>query len=348
MSGPSVLFVVDGGPEIGGGHVMRALTLAGALAGRGARPSFLAPPFVAALLDRFAGPGIGRIDSAELDLAAFAEAAGNAASGFDAVVFDHFRLGAREHYRIAGGRPSLAVDDLADRRLGVDMVLDVGPARRTADYAGLVEPDAVLLLGPAYALVRPAFLARREAALARRDGETADRVLVSLGLTDVGGVTARVVSRLLPRLGEAALDVVVGREATSLAEMQRLAARDPRVTLHVETPDMDQLCAQADLAVGAGGSSTWERCTLGLPTVLVVLADNQEPGARAVATAGAAEAVDARADDFDAAFDRAFLGLMRSPERRGRMARAAAALCDGEGAGRVAEALLRMSGKGAG
>ena len=325
---------------------MRALTLADALTERGASPSFLAPPFVAELLDRFAGPGIGRVDGADLELAAFAEAAADAASGFDAVVFDHFRLGAREHYRIAGGRPSLAVDDLADRRLGVDMVLDVGPARRAADYEGLVEPEATLLLGPGYALVRPEFSARREAAMARRGGETVGRALVSLGLTDVGGVTARIVGRLLPRLGEAGLDVVLGGAAPSLAEMQRLAARDPRITLHVETPHMDQLCAQADLAVGAGGSSTWERCVIGLPTVLVVLADNQEPGARAVAAAGAAEAVDARGDDFEAAFDRAFLGLMRSPERRGRMARAAAALCDGEGAGRAAEALLQMCARG--
>lgn len=325
---------------------MRALTLAGALAERGAKPSFLAPPFVEGLLDRFAGPEIGRVAIAELDLAGLGEAAADAASGFDAVVFDHFRLGAREHYRIAGGRPSLAVDDLADRRLGVDMVLDVGPARRAADYEGLVEPEATLLLGPRYALVRPAFLARREAALARRGGETVGRVLVSLGLTDVGGVSARIVSRLLPRLSEAGLDVVLGRAAPSLPQLQRLAARDPRVTLHVETPDMDQLCAQADLAVGAGGSSTWERCALGLPTVLVVLADNQEPGARAVAEAGAAEAVDARADSFEADFDRAFLGLMRSPERRGRMARAAGALCDGEGAGRVAAAFLAMVARG--
>ena len=342
MSGPSTLFVVDGGPDIGGGHVMRALTLACALMERGAPVSLLAPPFVAELLDRFAPAGVGRILTAFGEPDDLSRAAVEAAAGFRAVVFDHFRLGARAHYRIAGGRPSLAVDDLADRRLGVDMVLDVGPDRTAQDYKDLVEPGTRLLLGPSWALVRPEFAVARPAALARRARtDSVGRVLVSLGLTDVGGITARVVNRLLPRLGEAGLDVVLGRAAASLGEMERLAARDPRVNLHVETDAMAGLCAAADLSVGAGGSSVWERCAVGLPGVTLVLAENQAPGARALAAAGAGEVVDIRADDFEAAFDRAFTGLVRSPERRARMGRAAANLVDGEGAARAADALFQ-------
>lgn len=347
MTNPSVLFIVDGGREIGGGHVMRALTLAGALHARGARCAFLAPPFVAGVMERFAPPGIARIAAEDNDPAVLAEAATDAATGFEAVVFDHFQLGAKAHYRIAGGRPSLAVDDLADRRLGVDLVLDAGPARTAADYDGLIEPGAGLLLGPGWAPVRPGFAAAREAAMARRaDSAVVSRVLVSLGLTDLHGITARVVNRLLPRLGDAALDIVLGRTAPSLAELERLAARDQRLTLHIETDAMAALCAAADLAVGAGGSSTWERCTVGLPSVTVLLADNQAPGVTPLTEAGAAEVVDARADDFEAAFDRAFTGLMRSPERRARMGKAAASLCDGTGAERAAEAFLALVGRG--
>ncbi|MBX7248311.1 MAG: UDP-2,4-diacetamido-2,4,6-trideoxy-beta-L-altropyranose hydrolase [Caulobacteraceae bacterium] len=341
MNAPAILFVVDGGPEIGGGHVLRSLTLAAALRARGASTRFLAPPFVAALLDRF-GPDVDRLETDAANPADLAEAAVAAAPGFDGLVYDHFRLGAREHYRIAGGRPSLAIDELADRRLGVDMVLDVGPDRRPRDYQGLVEPEARLLLGPGYALVRPAFAEARRTG--PRRGEGSGLILVSLGLTDVGGITGRVVDRLTPRLGEGRLEVVLGRAAESLGAMQRLAGRDPRVALHVETEAMAELCAGADLCVGAGGSSSWERCVTGLPTVLVVLADNQEPGARALAAAGAAEVVDARSETFEGDFDRAILGLLRSPERRARMSRAASALCDGEGAARVATAFLEMVG----
>ena len=322
---------------------MRALTLAQTLAERGAAVSFLAPPFVGELLDRFAPAQIGRIVTAFGEPEDLSRAAVEAAAGYRAVVFDHFRLGAREHYRIAGGRPALAVDDLADRRLGVDMVLDVGPDRTAQDYKDLVEPGTRLLLGPPWALVRPEFSAARAAALERRAmTKTAGRVLVSLGLTDVGGITGRVVNRVLPRLEEAGLDIVLGRAAPSLGEMQRLAGRDPRVTLHVETDAMAELCASSDMAIGAGGSSVWERCTVGLPALTLVLAQNQQPGAWALASAGAAEVVDGRAGDFEAAFDRAFTGLLRSPERRARTGRAAADLCDGGGAPRAAEAFLKI------
>lgn len=342
MSAPRVLFVVDGGPEIGGGHVMRALTLAKALQEK-ARSSFLAPAFVAGLLDRFAGGEVGRIAAGSAEPARLADAAVQAAAGFDAVVFDHFRLAAPEHQRIAGGRASLAIDDLADRPLGADLILDPTPGRSEADYAGCVMAGAKLLPGAAYALVGAPFAEAREAALARRvrAGE-AGRVLVSLGLTDVGGITARVVDRLLPRLGEAQMDMVLGPAAPSHATLERLVARDQRVSLHVETDAMAELCAQADLAVGAGGSSTWERCTVGLPTVTLILVDNQAAGAQALAAKGAGEVVDARATDFEAAFDRAFTGLMRSPARRIRMGRAAAALCDGQGGRRVAETFLQL------
>jgi UDP-2,4-diacetamido-2,4,6-trideoxy-beta-L-altropyranose hydrolase len=260
------------------------------------------------------------------------------------VVFDHFRLGADDHARLRGeGRVLMAVDDLADRPLDVDLLLDPGPARRPEDYAGLLPPATTILVGGAYALVRREFLSVRDASLARRSGTgEVGRVLVSLGLTDVGGITGTMVNRLLPRLGEARLDVVLGRDAPSLDALQRLALRDPRVSVHVETTDMAGLCAAADLAVGAGGSSLWERCAVGLPGVLVVLADNQVPGSAAAERAGAVTIADARAADFDAALDRAFTGLMRSPERRGRMVRAAAALCDGLGAERAADALLGL------
>lgn len=339
MERPVILFVANAGPEVGGGHVMRSLTLARALAERGGQPLWLASPEVDAVLDAFAGKDMARLPAASSAPAALAKAAAGAA--FDAVVFDHYGLSAAEHRDIARGKPVLVIDDLADRPLGADLLADFSPARTPADYAGLVGAETRLLLGPAYALVRPEFTALRDEALARRGAnETVARIQVSLGLTDVEGITARVVHRLLPRLGDAHLDVVLGAGAPSRAAIEALAARDPRVRAFVQVRDIAPLTAGADLAIGAGGSSTWERAVLGLPTVMLVLADNQVPASEAVARLGAAELVDARAPDFEAAFDRAFTGLMRSPDRRARMSAAAAKLCDGLGAGRVAEALL--------
>ncbi len=335
MTGPRILFVVDAGPAVGGGHVMRSLTLAQALGAQGATCVFVGPPALSGILDAFA-PDTPRIGAEDLAAAAVREA-------FDAIVFDHYGLSEPDHRAMAQGRPVLVIDDLADRPLGADLVLDSGPARRAADYMGLTPDSARLLLGPAYAPVRPEFAALREPALAWR-GEPVLRILVSMGLTDVGGVTARVVDLLRPRVNDIGIDIVLGGQAPSLPGLRKIARRDPRLMIHVDTPHMARLTAEADLGVGAAGSSTWERCVLGLPTLMVVLAENQRGAARAIAEREAALAVDIQAADFEIAFDRALMRLLRDADLRRRLAASSAEICDGLGAGRVAEALFNLIG----
>jgi len=337
-TGPRILFVVDAGPKVGGGHVMRSLTLAQALEAQGASFAFLGPPAVNEVLETFA-PAVQRLSAASAEPQDLAAAVGR--EQFDAIVFDHYRLGEREHRAMAQGRPVLVIDDLADRPLGADLVLDSGPERTAGDYDGLIPDGARLLLGPAYAPVRPEFAALREPALAWR-GEPVQRLLVAMGLTDVGGITARVVERLRPRVGEAGLDIVVGTSAPSVPGLVKIARRDSRLMLHVDTPHMARLTAEADIGVGAAGSSTWERCTLGLPSIMIVLADNQRAAARALADRGAAIVIDAQAPDFDEALDRAVMRLLRDPALRRRLAAASAEVCDGLGAGRTAEAFLGL------
>ena len=332
---PRILFIANAGPSVGGGHVMRSLSLAGALQQHGAECVFLAAPDVAAMLDAFA-PDMAREPAASLAADAIVEAA--RAIRFDAVVFDHYGLGAETHRAIAEGRPTLVIDDLADRPLAADVVLDSGPARTATDYAGLAD-GARLLLGPRYAPLRPQFAALREQAVARRGGPV-ERVLIALGMTDVGGVTARVVDRLRQRIGQVALDVVLGGGAPSLPSLRRVAAHDSRLHLHVDAQDMAELTLQADIAIGAGGSTSWERCTLGLPSLTIVLAENQRAAAQALAEQGATLAIDAAAGHFETSFDRAAVRLMSDPATGARLTAASLEVCDGLGAPRVAEAFL--------
>jgi len=338
VSGPSILVVVDAGPQVGGGHVMRSLSLAGALAAQGADCRFVAVPDAAAILERFApeGPQVPAASSAPGDLASVV-----GRQRFDAVVFDHYGLAEADHRAMAKGKPALVIDDLANRPLGADIVVDSGPARRAEDYDGLIPDGARLLLGPHFAPVRPEFAALRETALAWR-GEPVGRVLVSLGLTDVGGITGRLVERVRPKVSEVGIDVVLGAEAPSLASLGKIARRDTRIAMHVDTPEMARLTAEADVAIGAGGSSTWERCTLGLPTLLVVLAENQRAAAQTLAEREAALVVDLEAPDFEASFDRALVRLTTDAALRRRLAAASAELCDGQGGPRVAETFLKL------
>ena len=316
---PAILFVCDAGPDVGGGHVMRSLTLAQALTDAGATCAFLARPAVDSVLATFAPETLRTV----------------AAEPFDAVVFDHYGLSAPDHRALARGRPTLVIDDLANRPLEADLVLDAGPARRAEDYAGLTPPGAVLLLGPNYAPVRPAFPALREAALARRvAGGPVRRILISLGLTDVGGITGRVVDLLLPRLGDIVLDVAVGSGAPSLPRLRAL--EDPRLVLHIDTQDMPRLTLNADLAIGAGGSTSWERCVLALPTLTLILADNQIAAAMALEAAGASPSLDVSTGTFEAAFRTQIDRLIDDAELRAALSTASAQVCDGGGAQRVA------------
>ncbi|MBO9559998.1 MAG: UDP-2,4-diacetamido-2,4,6-trideoxy-beta-L-altropyranose hydrolase [Caulobacter sp.] len=341
MSAPRILFVANAGPAVGGGHVMRCLTLARALQDDGAACAFLATPAVAAVLEAF-GADVARLPADDLSPPDLVARAAEAARDFDALVIDHYGLSAPDHRAIAGGRPTLVIDDLADRPLAADLVLDSGPARKAVDYDGLLPAGAELLLGPNNAPVRPAFAVLRKAALARRaEAGPVRRVLVSLGLTDVGGITGRVVDLMLPLIGEdTALDVVLGSGAPSLPRLQALAAAEPRLAVHVDSQDMPRLTLEADLAVGAGGSTSWERCVLALPTLQLVLAANQREASAALAGADAVLALDVADPDFDAAFAEAFARLLAEPLLRDRLSAASAAVCDGRGAARVAERFL--------
>src|SRR6202043_432324 len=153
-------------------------------------------------------------------------------------------------------------------------------------------------------------------------GEPVGRVLVSLGLTDVDGITGRVVERLRPKVSDVGIDVVRGAEAPSLGSLTKIARRDTRIALHIDTPHMARLTAEADIGIGAAGSSTWERCTVGLPSLMLVLAENQRAAAQALAERDAALVVDAGAPDFDDRLDRALIRMTTDANLRRQLATA--------------------------
>lgn len=344
---PRILFFADAGPEVGGGHVMRCLTLARALVGRGAECAFVESRAAAPILRRFGWPAQTLLAmTAAQDLPGLLDYACDFAERFDAdaVVIDHYRAGAAEETRLqAMRRKIVAIDDLADRRHACDLLLDPGYGRRREQYNGLIRPTCVAQLGPAYALVRPEFAAARQRALSRRakHGPVA-RALVALGMTDIGGVTERVVRALAPALGDVRLDVVVGGEAASLAGLRALANDDRRVRLWVDDADMAALSASADVAIGAGGSSVWERAVVGLPSATVILAENQRAMIEHMADAGFTRGLDASAPDFEARLVEAWSRLVADAALRWRLTERSADLCDGHGAERVADAMLKL------
>jgi UDP-2,4-diacetamido-2,4,6-trideoxy-beta-L-altropyranose hydrolase len=321
---------------------MRCLTLAGELKRGGAEVRFA----VNSDACRF----VPSLEQAGYAVATVATMADTPAwpDRMDAIVCDSYELNSNVERTLRSHASRIVViDDLADRPHDCDALIDSSWGRSITDYRDLVPAGTLVLTGPRYAPLRSEFAASRHAALIRRStGAAVARVLVSMGLTDVGGITARIVTGLLAtpvqaRL-QAQLDVVIGSLAESRDALEALAHNDRRVRLHIDPPDMARLMTNADLAIGAGGTTTWERCCLGLPTVLVVLADNQRPGAVALERAGAAKIVPAAADANLRTIASLAVGLADNTRARTAMAAAAAAIVDGKGVERVCQSILAL------
>ncbi|HWZ61723.1 MAG TPA: UDP-2,4-diacetamido-2,4,6-trideoxy-beta-L-altropyranose hydrolase [Steroidobacteraceae bacterium] len=336
-----VVFRADASVRLGAGHVRRCLVLAAQLAARGGSVTFVCSEAPGNMLAQIEARGFTAASLPDgLDWLRDAQLTQAAISGTAAVpgwlVVDHYGLDARWETAVrTRGQHLMAIDDLADRPHDCDLLLDQNLANpRHARYAQLLPATTRRLLGPRYALVAPEFARCRTAALVRRGGQL-QRVLISMGGSDPRNDTGTAVDGVhRSRASGAAVDVVIG---AANPHRERLAAQCAGLagcTVHVQTERMAELMSRADLAVTAGGSTTWERCVLGLPALAVAQSEDQLPIAQAVAQAGAhrllGRSEEVRPTDYAAALDQ------MSAQMLTEMSAAAATLCDGQGAERVA------------
>jgi UDP-2,4-diacetamido-2,4,6-trideoxy-beta-L-altropyranose hydrolase len=258
--------------------------------------------------------------------------------GVDLLVVDHYRLDAEfEDALRPWARRILVIDDLADRCHDADLLLDQTVGREAADYLALVPCHCRIVTGSAYALLRREFQALRADALARRkERGPVKRILVTMGMADGDNATGFVLDAIARSGIGVTVDVVLGRGARHLADVQtQAAAMAQPATVHVDPPSMASLMARADLAIGAGGTTSWERCCLGLPSVVLVTADNQRLIAQSLAARGACVFAGVRRRVGVAALADMLAQLTAAPARLAEMGRTAASLCDGRGAERV-------------
>ena len=332
-----LLVRVDASVATGTGHVMRCLTLADALRARGAAVTFACRPDDGDMIEtiRIRGFDCVPVSAAAEDEDAIETAAFARNVGAHRVIVDHYGLGA--HWEAAMPVPVMAIDDL--RRVHLcDLLLDQNQGTTAASYNGLVPEGTRILAGPVYALLRPAFARLRPDALAVRRGRPLRRILVSMGGTDPINATSWALRAISGSVLPEAVTVVLGPAAPHLEAVRALLPTLPfNAKLLVGTDHMAELMFEADLAVGAAGSSSWERCCLGLPTIALVIAENQADIAKALEAAGAVEVVDLGKDlDLRNTLRR----LSNNPEKLARMQTRAAALCDGTGAELVASEIL--------
>jgi UDP-2,4-diacetamido-2,4,6-trideoxy-beta-L-altropyranose hydrolase len=339
-----VLFRADSSLEIGSGHVQRCLALATALSAKGASCVFAArelPGNVNALIAS-AGHSLVTLPphatDPDADAAEVASAMNRAP--VDLVIVDHYALDRRwEEAFKPFARRCAVIDDLADRSHCCDALIDVTPgAHRAALYDRLVPADALLLLGPRYAILRPEFRSLRAAMRPR--SSAVDRVLISFGAIDAGNHSMLAWEAVRATANDARIDIVLGGNAPHLRQLQDAIRADKRTRLHIDTPEMAKLMVAADLAIGAGGTTSWERACLGLPAVVTAIADNQRDNIQALADAGAAVPV-AIGKGYVEQLKDAVSSLQADPPRLAAISLAASNLVDGSGAERLATILLR-------
>lgn len=329
----------DASVEIGSGHIMRCLTLAGDLTHAGWEVFFITrdlPGHLASYIQHQGYPALvlpplgkpadvkdiqwlSRYWAEDADATAklIHQQRQDSREGDDIqLVVDHYAFDSRwERMVRAAVREIMVIDDLANRPHECERLLDQNfyhdmPGR----YRGLVPPDCRLWLGPKYALLRPEFRKARSA-IRPRDGKVR-HLLLFFGGSDPTGETFKALEALAaPGLSDLSADVVTGMANPRRERLCRLVQARPNLAFHCQVDYMATLMARADLAVGAGGTTTLERAFLGLPSIVVAVADNQRASAEALAATGAIAYAGWHETVTAASLAEVIAGLRRDPRR---------------------------------
>jgi UDP-2,4-diacetamido-2,4,6-trideoxy-beta-L-altropyranose hydrolase len=348
-----VLVRADASQVIGTGHVMRTVSLAEELRTRGCEITFASRAFPGNLLALIASHGFRAIPlppsstktlfgslkhsswlgaSQEQDVA---ETLYSAGSSWDLVIVDHYGIDKEwECHMKPSAKRIFVIDDLADRSHSCDFLLDqnyyLQSSRR---YLGKIPDTCQTLLGPKFALLRNEF--QQAAGALRKRNHTINHVLIFYGGADPDNQTMVALKGIegMP----VSADVVVGPSNPNKQEINRYCQSNSGRRLLQNVTDMATLMQNADLSLGAGGSTTWERCALGLPTLVTILASNQTEMAEEAERAGVqivvGHAGQVTPDQIRQGFNRL------RPETMQKMSDAAMKMVDALGTARVAERL---------
>ena len=298
-----VVFRVDASLQMGTGHVMRCLTLAQVLKGNGVDAEFICRKHKGNLINKIRSSGF---NVHELEIFEDIEVGNKLAHSHwlgatqqqdandcidvlkaekpDWLIVDHYALDEQWQKQLKPYYEKLMIiDDLADRKHQCDILLDQTFGRQQEDYSEFTPKGCELLLGSQYALLRPEFSKWRAYSIERRSKPEFKQLLINMGGVDVDNVTESILDELkicnLPN--DMNITIVMGKSAPRLESIRAKADALPyKIVVKADVDNMAEIMANSDIAIGAAGATTWERCCLGLPTILIVIADNQIDTAR--------------------------------------------------------------------
>lgn len=257
----NILIRTDASVEIGSGHVMRCLTIADQLRTYGHQVTFWMLPLEGNLIEYV--NNLGFPVTSQLQFA-------------DILIVDHYQLDESwESSMRAYTAKIVVIDDLANRIHDCDVLLDQNAVENYEHrYDQLVSKNCKKLLGPQFLIIRDEFkVARRKHTI--RSGEV-KRILVFMGGSDPTHETSKVLKALSQTTTSFEhIDVVVGSGNTHKYLIEQLCIAHG-FSFHCQISNIANLMSKADFSIGAGGSTTWERCYVGLPSTSTIVADNQK------------------------------------------------------------------------
>jgi UDP-2,4-diacetamido-2,4,6-trideoxy-beta-L-altropyranose hydrolase len=347
----------DASEKIGAGHVMRCLTLAHPLSQMGFDVVFICRDFPGNLCELittkgyrafrlpWAKPSKHELVPWEKDADETSDILRNE-GGIEWLIVDHYDLDIRWERQIRQfANKIMVIDDLANRPHDCDLLLDQNLRDNLEGrYENLLPKNCRKLLGPRYALLRPEFDRYRKSNM-ERDGRVR-RILIFFGGSDPTNETSKSLWAIRSlKMPEIALDVVAGASNPHREEIRSMCSAMPNTTYHCQVENMAELMAAADLAIGAGGTATWERCCLGLPSLSIVLAENQLESTAAVAAKGAAQFLGWNWDVSSVDLAAAVQAAISDPARLKRMSKAASDIMGGMDYAYGNRAVLRFFGE---
>lgn len=356
-----ICFRVDSSLVIGIGHVMRCLTIATRLAARGHRCYFFCRlttgniikdiekrGFTVYVLGNPADSPNKEADATVSDFDSWLGADQKKDSQqtlslveanlgvIDWFVVDHYSLDAEwENDLKKCCKKILIIDDLANRTHNCDILLDQTFGRMEKDYAQFVPSSCKILTGSKYALLRTEFAQLREFSVLRRLQPSIKQIIITLGGTDSNNYTSRVLSQLentsLP--SDCRIIVVMGGQAPHLKSVRMQAVSSSwSVEVLVDVVNMAEIIAESDLCIGAAGSTSWERCCLGIPTIMLVIADNQRKVATELNNKGVAIAL--------RSIEELPARITLNTNELKELTKKSLDVCDGKGVGRLINAMF--------
>ena len=334
----------DASSAIGTGHIFRAMAVFDAWMAQGGDCFFVCADAPGNLIELLQARGYRTIPIPnQLDQAADARAFRSAVSeagGADTIWVDHYGLDLTWEVAARGNARMLCVvDDLANRSHDCDLLIDT--SHEVDVYDRLVPAHTKRLIGLDFIPLRAEFTQSQRPI--RQETARVKRILVTLGGNDPLDTSSLVLEALNhASMSSFAIDMTVGSANPRANALRECAEKMPNVTLYFQHSEMADLMARADLCIGAGGTTSWERCYMGLPTLGLVLAENQVNFMARLSRLGVAK--DAGwADQLDARQLRDILQeVIEDCHWRAKASRIGQSLIDGKGVARI---IARLGGQ---